>query len=160
MRGSEAFEKTYIALDSRAFELWGEYLEIGWYGALLECLTWWNLHICFMFSGYLGVTETAAQVAIMQIKNFTTMIPQGVSFTASGLVGICIGKDQVGRAQSFELVCIVYSILVTCVMLSGFAVFADPLARLFTKSDNVAETTKASFWSLFLYILFSTVKGV
>lgn len=28
----------------------------------------------------------------MQIKNFTSMIPTGVAFTASGLVGICIGK--------------------------------------------------------------------
>jgi MATE family multidrug resistance protein len=56
VRSSHEFEDTWIKHDSRSFTEWGEYMSIGWYGAILECLSWWNLNICFMFSGYLGVS--------------------------------------------------------------------------------------------------------
>ena len=79
--------------------MWKEYLSVGIYGAILECLGWWNLHVCFLFSGYLGVREVATQVVIMQIKNVTTMVPSGVSFAASGLVGNCIGMNQIKRGK-------------------------------------------------------------
>lgn len=101
VRSSHEFEDTWIKHDSRSFTEWREYMSIGWYGALLECLSWWNLNICFMFSGYLGVSQIATQVVIMQIKNFTTMIPTGVAFAASGLVGNCIGMNQVVRAKQY-----------------------------------------------------------
>lgn len=96
---SPDFTQTKIPHDHRSFTEWPEYFRIGIFGALLECLSWWNLNICFMFSGYLGVREIAIQVIIMQIKNFTTMIPTGVSFAASGLVGNCIGMNQVERGK-------------------------------------------------------------
>lgn len=60
VRRSAAFAETYVTVDKQAFERWGEYLEVGWYSAVLESLSWWNLHICFLFSGYLGVNEAAA----------------------------------------------------------------------------------------------------
>ena len=60
IRCSETFKDTYIPLSADSFTCWGEYLTIGIYSALLECLGWWNLNICFLFSGYLGIAETAA----------------------------------------------------------------------------------------------------
>ena len=101
VRNSHDFEDTWVPHDSRSFTEWGEYLSVGVYGALLESLAWWNLHICFLFSGYLGVSQIATQVVIGQIKNFTTMIPTGVAFAASGLVGNCIGMNQVFRAKQY-----------------------------------------------------------
>lgn len=135
-------------------------MSIGWYGALLECLSWWNLNICFMFSGYLGVSQIATQVVIMQIKNFTTMIPTGVAFAASGLVGNCIGMNQVYRAKQYAKVSILYSIFVTVSLLSAFTVYADEISKIFTNEPSVVQSTKNCLWSLFLYILASTVKGV
>ena len=52
---SPTFAGTIIPHDQRSFSGWNEYFSIGLYGALLECLGWWNLNICFMFSGYFGV---------------------------------------------------------------------------------------------------------
>ena len=65
VRNSHDFEETWVKHDSRSFSEWGEYLRVGIYGAILECLAWWNLNICFMFSGYLGVSQIATQVVIM-----------------------------------------------------------------------------------------------
>lgn len=57
---SSEFEKARVGLDMRAFDEWGEYLRIGLNGAFLECLGWWNLNICFLFSAYLETDSTAA----------------------------------------------------------------------------------------------------
>lgn len=53
------FKETWVKNDERCMTEWGSYFKVGIYGAMLECLGWWNLHICFMFSGYLGVKQIA-----------------------------------------------------------------------------------------------------
>ena len=68
----------------------------------------------------------------MQIKNFTTMIPTGVAFAASGLVGNCIGMNQVLRAKQYAQVSILYSIFVTVSILAMFTYYADSISRIFT----------------------------
>lgn len=135
-------------------------MEVGWYSAILECLGWWNLNCCTFFTGYLGVTSLASQVIIGQVKNFTTMIPTGVAFTASGLVGNLLGMNQVERAKQYERVTICFSMLVTALMLTIFWIFRNALAGIFTDNQQIIDTVKTSFWSLFLYIFFSTIKGV
>lgn len=142
------------------FSAWRQYFKVGWYGAILECLGWWNLNICFLFSGYLGVAQIAAQVVVMQIKNFTTMIPTGVAFAASGLVGNCIGMNQVERAKSYTKVNIFYSGFVTLILLLTFSIYRVPLSDLFTDNEEIAKVSRDCFWSLFLYIFFSSIKGV
>lgn len=56
---SADFAHTMVSHDQRSFSGWEDYFSIGLYGALLECLGWWNLNICFMFSGYFGVRQIA-----------------------------------------------------------------------------------------------------
>ena len=58
---SDDFKDTWIPFthlkDDKysATQDWPVYLRVGFYGAILECLGWWNLQICFLFSGYLGI---------------------------------------------------------------------------------------------------------
>jgi len=156
----EDFKETWIPNDGRVMQEWASYFKVGMYGAILECLGWWNLHICFLFSGYLGVVEIATQVVIMQIKNFTSLIPSGIAFAASGLVGNCIGMNQVPRAKSYADAAIRFSVVLTILILSIFTIYADQVASIFTTDVHIATATKDCFWSLFLYIFFSTVKGV
>ena len=51
--------------DKRSFTGWDEYMKVGFYGAILECLGWWNLNICFLFTGYLSKNAISTQVVIM-----------------------------------------------------------------------------------------------
>lgn len=88
------------------------------------------------------------------------MIPTGVAFAASGLVGNCIGMNQVARAKSYGQISILYSVFVTFIMLTIFRFFEDSLARIFTEDAKIVQATKESLLSLFLYIFFSTIKGV
>lgn len=93
IRCSSAFKNTYRSFEYKSIQMCGEYMKVGLYSGFLECLTWWNLDACFLFTGYLGVSSINAQVVIMQIKNFTNMIPTGVAFAASGLVGNLLGMN-------------------------------------------------------------------
>lgn len=160
VRFSKEFEGTYVPHDARSLQEWPVYLRIGLFGAILECLGWWNLHICFLFSGYLGTTSVSTQVIVMQIKNFTTMIPTGVAFAASGFVGNCIGMNQVERARNYADVSINYSMFLTFIIICIFMAGSHTITHFFTSDDTLAEATEKTFWSLFLYIFFSTVKGV
>ena len=96
----------------------------------------------------------------MQIKNFTVLIPQGVAFAASGLVGNCIGMQQINRAKHYSNASINYSMLLTGLLLAVFWVYDDELAFVFTDDQKIVDVTKNCMWSLFIYIFFSTVKGV
>lgn len=96
----------------------------------------------------------------MQIKNFTTMIPTGISFAASSLVGNCIGMNHVHRAQNYGQVSIIFSVIITIIMLAFFQVFSETLSRIFTDDAAIVYETQQSLWSLFIYIFFSTIKGV
>lgn len=96
----------------------------------------------------------------MQIKNFTSTIPTGVAFAASGLVGNCIGMTQVQRAKQFSEASIVFSCMFMILLLTLFTVYAVQIASIFTDDLTIQEETRNSFWSLFLYIFFSSIKGV
>ena len=61
---SPDFKNTVVSHDKRSFTGWKEYFRVGIFGAILECLGWWNLNLCFLFSGYLGIDQIAVQVII------------------------------------------------------------------------------------------------
>lgn len=70
---------------------WGPYLRKGIPGTLLQCGEWWAYEFLAIAAGYLGTIELAAEIAIINLVGFIYMIPLGISFTASGLVGTKIG---------------------------------------------------------------------
>ena len=63
------------------------------------------------------------------------MIPTGLSFTASSLVGNCIGMNQVNRAKEYEKITILYSLFFTSSMLLIFFINENYLTRIFSNDD-------------------------
>jgi len=57
----------------------------------MQCFEWWAFELIAIFAGLLSVNDLAAQVAIVNIVGLVYMIPLGVQFAASGLVGNMIG---------------------------------------------------------------------
>lgn len=88
----------------------------------MECLGWWNLNICFLFTAYLSTDNTAAQVVLLQLKNITDVIPKGVSFVASQMVGNLIGMEQIERAKNYSNVAINFSMLLTVALIVLFLI--------------------------------------
>lgn len=70
---------------------WCEYLKLAVPSTLMQCFEWWAFELIAIFAGILSVNDLAAQVAIVNIVGLVYMIPLGVQFAASGLVGNMIG---------------------------------------------------------------------
>ena len=68
--------------------MWCDFLKLGVPGTLLQCFEWWCFEILAIFAGMLSNAELGAQVAIGNIMGLQYMIPLGISFAASSLVGI------------------------------------------------------------------------
>ena len=57
----------------------------------MQCFEWWAFELIAIFAGLIGVKELAAQVAVINVIGFVYMIPLGVQYAASGMVGNAIG---------------------------------------------------------------------
>ena len=79
---------------AETFSDWLTFIKLGVPTTALMCLEWWAFEFIIMFAGVLGVTELAAQVAIMNVNGLVFMFSLGVQFAASGLVGNMLGKDN------------------------------------------------------------------
>ena len=67
------------------------------------------------------------------------MIPAGVALAASGLVGNCIGMNQIERGKDYAKASIIFSIIVTSIILN--MMLAHGLAALFADGVRVVEST-------------------
>lgn len=88
------------------------------------------------------------------------MIPTGLAFAASGLVGNCIGMNQVKRAKQYECANLLYGLITTSIILFILYIFSHPLVALFTTDINLIKMTEANLWALYIFIFWSTLKGV
>ena len=68
--------------------------------------------------------------------------------------------NQVQRAKQYAKSAILFSVVVTLATLLIMGIFSDFISRIFTDDKDIIAGTKESLWSLFLYIFFSTIKGV
>ena len=59
---------------------------------LMICFEWWALEFLAIFSGLISVRSLAAQVVIIQFVALIFMIPLGISFSSSALVGSYLGE--------------------------------------------------------------------
>lgn len=79
---------------SESLEGWLAFLKLGVPGTLMQCFEWWVFEILAIFAGLLGTVQLAAHVAVINVCAFVFMIPLGIQFTASGLVGASIGANN------------------------------------------------------------------
>lgn len=80
------------------FQDWCEYLKLGVPSTLMACFEWWAFEVIAIFAGLLSVNDLAAQVAIVNILGLIYMIPLGIQFAASGMVGNMIGARNPKQA--------------------------------------------------------------
>lgn len=80
--------------EEESFLDWARYIKLAVPTTFLMCIEWWAFEFIVIFAGIIGVKELAAQVAIMNINGFIFMVPMGMQFAASGLVGGQLGKGN------------------------------------------------------------------
>ena len=96
------------------------------------CFEWWAFEFLAIFTGLLGVTDLAAEVVIINMVTFIFMLPLGISYAASALVGNSLGKSDYALAKRFAMLTILLDILVTTIIVILFGVYRKELSSLFT----------------------------
>lgn len=92
---------------------------------MMLCFEWWAFELLALFSGYMGTEYLAAEVVIINIVTFIFMIPLGISFCASALVGQGLGQLDEKLAKRFGFLCILVNFIVTVIILVILVVFRD-----------------------------------
>lgn len=97
------------------------------------CFEWWAFELLAIFTGILGVEPLAAEVVIINMITFIFMLPLGISYTASALVGNFVGEKKIDLAKRFAILTIVLDIILTSLIVLLLGLYQDGVASLFTK---------------------------
>lgn len=135
-------------------------MKIGLAGAMMLCFEWWAFELLAIFSGYLGVNELAAEVVIINMISFIFMLPLGISYSASCLVGNYIGERNIKLAKRFANLTVAFDIVLTAVVIVIFVTMKESIARLFTSEAKIVAIIDDVLWVLCIYIFFDTIHGV
>lgn len=124
------------------------------------CFEWWAFEFLAIFSGYISVAALAAEIVIINLVSFIFMMPLGISFAASSLVGYYVGQGNVKRAKRFANVIMLLNILLTIIVLAIITIFNEPISKLFTNDEEVVEIVNRVLWIIVIYVFFDTIHGV
>jgi MATE family multidrug resistance protein len=90
---------------------------------LMLCFEWWAFEFLAIFAGLIGVKDLAAEIVVINITTFIFMLPLGISYAASALVGNMLGAGRIDLAKKFAMLTIVLDLIITtiiCLLLWGY----------------------------------------
>ena len=84
--------------DRYALQDWSSYLKIGIPGTLMIMLDMWCYEIINLESGFLRIEATAAAIILNNFQVMLVQVANGISMSASTLVGGAIGENDIYKA--------------------------------------------------------------
>ena len=126
----------------------------------MQCFEWWAFEVIAIFAGVLGVTELSAQVVIVNIMGLVFMIPLGIQYAASSLVGNQVGKGCKEQAQRYAIVCVVFGISAVSLLMVSFFLVPRSIATIFTKDEATIAIVVDTLTVLSLFLFFDAIHGV
>ena len=97
----------------------------------------------------------AAHVAVINVCAVIFMIPLGIQFTASGLVGCSIGENNPTQAKKYAVTAVFYAVLLSGVISLCLTFYSNEIARVFTKDPDTIAVIVETLPIIAIYILFS-----
>jgi MATE family multidrug resistance protein len=93
-----------------------KFLKVGVPGMFMLCFEWWAFELLAIFSGLLSVKDLAAEVVIINMITFIFMLPLGISYAASGLTGLYLGKGRIAKAKQYATMTILFNVICTSII--------------------------------------------
>lgn len=124
------------------------------------CFEWWAFELLALFSGYMGTEYLAAEVIIINIVSFIFMVPLGISFAASALVGISLGENNIDLSKRFAYMTILFNVFATVIILILLVSCQDGISTLFTNEPKVVKIIADCLHVIVFYVFFDTIHGV
>jgi len=158
---SKRIQRTHqMVPDKRAFRNLCTYLAIGIPGACMLCFEWWVFELLAVFSGLMSVEALAAEVIIVNLVTLIFMVPLGTAYAASAFTGYFLGQKKIDKAKKFSRLTILFTVIVTSIILIILSALHNEIAGLFTKDPKTVAIVNDVLYVLMLYIFFDTIHGV
>ena len=108
-------------------------------------------------SSYLGELSLAANVCLFNFITIIFMIPMGISFSSTALVGIAIGQGNVARGKKISLLALATGVCISIITTLVVIIFKWSIPYMYTTEVAVADLVTSL---LKIYVWFGLLDGV
>jgi len=129
-----------VPVDQQTFKRLWSYFLLGLPTAMMVCLDMWCFSFLTLIAHYLGVTENAGQVILLNVLCLLYAIPMGFSSGSCALVGNNIGKGKVENAKMYAKQAIFLVMVVSLIPCICFATMPRQIASIFTNDEKIIDT--------------------
>eukprot|EP00356_Strombidium_inclinatum_P013041 CAMPEP_0170503862 /NCGR_PEP_ID=MMETSP0208-20121228/46130_1 /TAXON_ID=197538 /ORGANISM="Strombidium inclinatum, Strain S3" /LENGTH=164 /DNA_ID=CAMNT_0010783747 /DNA_START=1044 /DNA_END=1538 /DNA_ORIENTATION=+ len=136
---SDIRESSRLVFDSRIFEGLSEYFFIGLPLLFVLVLDYWGWEYMTLASGFIGITEQAAQVVLINMAALAYMVGYGIQSTITTLVGSHIGRGQASKAKEYYRASLIAMVMNILVLIGLHYKFWHYIVGIFTDIDDVVE---------------------
>lgn len=109
-------------LNRESLSGWCEYLKVSLPSTVMICAELWGFQVLTVIAGTIGVAEQASQAMITTIGAIIFMAPLGIQEATSGLIGNCIGANNVALGKRFFSM-IMWSNMAVTLLMSALVLF-------------------------------------
>ena len=127
--------------DRETFRGWGAYLKISLPVTLMICSEWWAFEVLTLWSGILGVLDLAAQTIFIQVCATLFMVALGIQEATCGIMGNCIGANNVPLAKRFFTLIATFSMAIIISLSVTVLCLRIPIIEIFTHDEDLIEMT-------------------
>lgn len=148
--------ESYFFINSESLDcklIWN-YLKKAVPAAILFAADWLGFEILTFMSSYISPQALAANICLFNFITLIFMIPLGMSFATTTLVGISIGGQKVKNAKKYTIASVVLALCVISVTTTFVIIFRDTLPHLYTHEENVAKLVSGL---LGIYVCFALI---
>lgn len=126
-------------IDCEAFQGWGSYLMVSLPATVMICAEAWAFQGLTFLAGILGVLELASQTICINMITILFMVPVGIQEATSGLIGNCIGANNVKLAKRFFILILKITVPILIIMALLTIILRHQIVLIFTNDRRLIE---------------------
>lgn len=109
---------------------------------MMICAEWWAFEVLIVLGGVIGVDALASIIIVMSICALIFMVPLGIQEATCGIIGNCIGANNVPLAKRFFS--IITKFTLASIIVIGTVIFLarKNIVSLFTKDETIIDMTE------------------
>ena len=151
------FKNMWIGWARSSLEGLGTFLEYGIFSAMMECIHWWALEVLIIMSSYRqSQNYFAAQVVIMNMFTLAYMVPQGISYTCSSLVGNYLGENKSKMAKRYAILCYIYCQFIITIACILFGIHSHKIISYFVRQEEVIQSIQNCMFPIICFMVMET----
>lgn len=148
--------ESYFYFDAEVFQwnlIW-DYLKKGIPAAILFAADWLGFEVLTLMSSYLSPLDLAANVCLFNFITLIFMIPCGMSFATTTLVGNSIGQSDPDKAKRYTLSAVLCGLIMIGTTTTLVLIFRDSIPYVYTSEPEIAKLVTGL---LGIYVCFSLI---